>query len=63
MPGGVEIMLKNRNSVSTLGEEVDNDTSEKNMSGKKKVYMAGSMKCFSVFSIEDLSKMDKHSDK
>ena len=25
-PGGVEIMLKNRNSVSTLGEEMDNET-------------------------------------
>ena len=59
----MEIFLKNRHSVSTLGEEADNETEDKNKNGGNNVYMAGSMRCFSVFSIEDLSKIDKHSDK
>lgn len=56
-------MLKNRHSVSTLGEELDNETGEKNKNGNKNAYMVGSMKCISVFSIEDLSKMKRNSEK
>jgi hypothetical protein len=60
---GGDITLKNRHSVSTLGEDLDNEAGEKNKNGNNNVYMAGSLRCFSVFSIEDLSKMERNSDK
>ena len=56
-------MLKNHHSVSTLGEELDNETGEKNKNGNNNAHMVGSMNHISVFSIEDLSKMERNSDK
>jgi hypothetical protein len=60
---GADIMLKNRHSVSTLGEELDNETGEKNKNGNNNTYMVGSMNHISVFSIEDLSKIERNSEK
>ncbi len=56
---GADIMLKNHHSVSTLGEELDNETGEKNKNGNNNAKMVGSMNHISVFSIEDLSKMEE----
>lgn len=58
---GVEIVFKSKDSPSRFLQDVDNELFDKNLNGGQ--FLQGSMTHFSVFSIEDLSKLDKQSDK
>lgn len=60
---GVEIVFKNKDSPEKFLNDMDNDMFGENKNIGSNQYLNGSACHFSVFSIEDLSKIDKNSDK